>query len=49
MLNMKNIIELAERFGIKWKSPLTGIAASLFGGAALSIYLVRAESPVLPP
>lgn len=39
MLNMKNIIELAERFGIKWKSPLTGIAASLFGGAALSIYL----------
>lgn len=40
MLNMETIIELAQRFGIKWKSPSTGVALSLLAGASLSVFLL---------
>lgn len=44
MLNMETIIELAQRFGIKWKSPSTGIALSLLAGASLSIFLLTLQA-----
>ena len=43
MLNMETIIELAQRFGIKWKSPSTGIALSLLAGVSLSVFLLTLQ------